>query len=166
MGRCHSNHARDGRWGEPCMDTQFGSNARGCPTRCAAPLARRSDPRCRARSPRPQNRAILRRLKRPMQKPPAIPANSKIKQVERSRRSCVRWLGSLTGPAFGRSAAWLTTACMLGSSESWSPQQQPRLGALAPVEEPSTASRADIASVFVVKLMSPRSQRPPQIDRG
>ena len=37
MGNRHGTHARDGRWGEPWLDTQFGSNARECPARRAPP---------------------------------------------------------------------------------------------------------------------------------
>src|SRR5262249_3245318 len=44
---------------------------------------------------------------------------------------------------------------MIGSSESWGPQQHPLHGTHVPVEEPSTASIADIASL----TRSPRLRR-------
>ena len=40
--------------------------------------------------------------------------------------------------------------CMLGSSESWEPQQRPLPWRSAPVEEPSTASISDIAASAIL----------------
>src|SRR5437879_1455774 len=54
---------------------------------------------------------------------------------------------------FAISRPIVVTACMVGSSESWSPHRDHFLGAYAPVEEPSTASKADIH-----KLKTPAHQ--------
>jgi hypothetical protein len=47
---------------------------------------------------------------------------------------------------------------MLGSSESWLHQQQPYSWHYVPVEEPSTASEADIAPLLFDHLVGPPNQ--------